>query len=215
MLGVALLLLGVAWYFAEPVTQEQARQRPIISGPAESKSTKTQTDSTTGLNESSQKTDPPDTAAIAETLFERSDVHALIQFRAELQEFFDYAETYQREDHSERANELLRDVMTLKENGFITSPEALTLRLSLLRYSATPEDFQAAAQTLINEAKEQAMQAEKAWAERDDPQLRAYRKAEKDIVREAQSMETFPNGQTQQEYLRERLKTLRSEVYGN
>ena len=149
----------------------------------------------------------------AREVFEQSMVRTVQDFRGDLQAFIDEAELLPAQDHEPRARELLARVRTLEENGYLTAPEALALRLSLLRYALPPDDYRAAAATLIDDARQRAEAAERDWAARSDPRLEAYRKLEREIVEESLAMSEFPDGMTRQAYLRERLQALRSEIY--
>ena len=164
---------------------------------------------------------PPDSGAqvtrsasqAALEAYERSPVRAMQALRDDLQAFVREAELLPAQDHEPRARELLAEVETFEESGYLTAPEALALRLSLLRYALPPDEYRVAAETLVSDARERAEQAERDWAARSDPRLERYRQLEREIVEESLSMTEFPDGMTRQAYLRERLQALRSEMF--
>ena len=150
---------------------------------------------------------------LAREIYERSIVKSVQSFRTELQGFIRDAELLPAQDHEPKARELLAEVDKLLTAGYLTGPEALALQLSLLKYVLPPDDYRATASMLVSEARQRAEQAEREWAARSDPKLERYRDEERRIVEQTAAMEDFPNGMTRQEYLRQKLRDLRSEIY--
>ncbi len=150
---------------------------------------------------------------LAQELFDRSVVKTIQDFRDDLQAFIRDAELLPAQDHEPEARELLAEVDRLAAAGYVSGPEALALQLSLLEYALPPDDFRAAAEALVSDARRRAENAEREWAERSDPQLETYRAEARRIVEQSATMDEFPDGMTRQDYLREKLRALRIETF--
>lgn len=150
---------------------------------------------------------------LAQEVFDQSIAKSVQNFRSDLGAFFREVELLPAQDYEPRARELLARVDSLAAAGYLTSPEALALRLSLLKYALSPNEYRAQANTLISDARRRAEQAEQEWVLQSDPKYEAYRAEERRIVEQSVTMSEFPDGMTRQAYLRERLRDLRSEIY--
>jgi hypothetical protein len=157
----------------------------------------------------------PTADQLAQEVLDQSIIKTIQSFRADLQAFVREAELLPAQDHEPRARELLAEVDVFSTAGYVTGPEALALRLSLLRYALPADDYLAAADTLVSDARQRAEHAEREWATRHDPKLERYRAEERRIVDESATMDEFPDGMTRQAYLREKLLELRSEIFRN
>lgn len=185
--------------------------KPSSSGP------ETSLKAVSSLSELQRQTDGKQSAAsveqLAREIYDQSAVKKVRDFGADLRAFIGEAELLPAQDHEPKARELLAQVDELAATGYVTGPEALALRLSLLKYALPPDDFRVAANSLVNDARERAERAEQEWATRDDPQLEQYHAEERRIVEQSASMTEFPDGMTRQAYLREKLRLLRSEIF--
>ncbi len=150
---------------------------------------------------------------LAREVFDQSIIKKVLGFREGLQAFIREAELLPAQDHEPRARELLEEVDALSAAGYMTAPEALALRLSLLKYALPAKDYRAAANTLVSDARQRAERAEREWATRPDPKLEYYRTEERRIVEQSATMDEFPDGMTRQAFLREKLRRLRSEIF--
>ena len=155
----------------------------------------------------------PTVEHLAQELYDQSIIRTVQDFRADLQAFVREAQLLPAQDHEPRARELLAEVDELSAAAYLTAPEALALRLSLLKYALPADEYRDVADTLVSEARQRAESAEREWASRSDPKLEYYRSEERRIVEQSAAMTEFPEGMTRQAYLRERLLELRIEVF--
>lgn len=216
LFGAAALVLG--WYLRDSGTP--AAPQALINDTAKStlfKPEDTPVKAATAPSELPTPSNGPERAASAEQqaqeVFDRSIIKTVQGFRADLQAFIREAELLPAQDHEPRARELLAEVDVLSADGYVTNPEALALRLSLLKYALPPDDYRAAATTLVSAARQRAQHAEREWATRSDPQLERYRTEARRIVEHSATLDEFPDGMTRQAFLRQRLRVLRSEIF--
>ncbi len=155
----------------------------------------------------------PSMTQLAARIYAESPIEAVQGFRTELGDFARETRLLPSQDYQSRARELLATVDRFEAEGYLTGPETLALRLSLLRYSLPPDEYRDTAKRLIDAARQQTAEAEQAWATRSDPRHERYRQLEREIVEQSIAMTSFPEGQTRQDYLRERLLALRTEIY--
>lgn len=186
-------------------------------GPVTSGSGEVHVEAAAGSPEESPPGEQPGQAIsfeqMAREVYDQSIMKTVQAFRADLQALVREAELLPAQDYETRARELLARVDRLAAGGYLTGPEALALRLSLLKYVLPPDDYRNAANNLVGDAQQLAEQAEREWAARSDPKLERYRAEERRIVEQSATMNEFPDGMTRQAYLREKLRDLRSEIY--
>ncbi len=175
------------------VTSESARSKPRAPGNGDERA--------------------PTAEQLARAAYDQSIVKKVLVFRDDLQSFIREAELLPAQDHEPKARELLAEVDLFSATGYLTGPEALALQLSLLKYALPADEYRATADKLVSDARQRAEEAEREWAARSDPKLEHYRSEERRIVEEAATMDEYPEGMTQQAYLRQRLMELRSEIF--
>lgn len=211
----SVVALALGWYLFDVNESETPRPKvadtvqpavaaPVINQPAAAN----RAAATSSEDEAS-----PSMIQLAEQIYAESPIEAVRDFRAELQEFASETKLLPTQDYQSRARELLATVDRFETEGYLTGPETLALRLSLLRYALPPDEYRDSAQRLIDAARQQTAKAEQAWATRSDPRHERYRQLEREIVEQSITMTSFPEGQTRQDYLRERLLALRTEIY--
>lgn len=132
-------------------------------------------------------------------------------FVDEVRDFFDAAGELPEEEREGRAAALRERIAEQEREGGLLPAEALMLKLALLR--ATSDD----PAVLDHESRRLIESHQRARAERapapPDPRFETYKRRESEIVREVLALEEIPGGLTRDEYLRRRLRDLRSEVY--
>ena len=108
-------------------------------------------------------------------------------------------------------------IETIEGDGRVMAYEGLALKLAWLeRNSASEAEFQDAARELVAEYRAKAEQSVREYDPYEDvPGFAEYKEAERRILQEVQAMESFPDGMTQQEYLRMRLQQAREAAYGS
>jgi hypothetical protein len=137
----------------------------------------------------------------------------LTDFRARMQRFIEQAQTYRRQDHEPAGQALLNEVASLEAADYLTGPEALALRLSVLRYILPPNAYQEQADALLGEAREEAARVECALAEQPDPRLERYHAAQRVLIEEVNAMSDVPGGIDRQTYLQREMAALRSTIF--
>lgn len=105
----------------------------------------------------------------------------------------------------------------IEADGRVMAYEALTLKLAWLEHnSANEAEFQEAAGDLVAEYRERAERSARDYDPYEDvPGFAEYKEAERRILQEVGAMESFPEGMSQQEYLRMRLQQAREDAYGS
>ena len=132
-------------------------------------------------------------------------------FSDEVRAFFDSAEGLSAEERERRAAELRERVVEQERSGALLPQEALVLKLALLHVTIDdPAVLDHERRTLV-ESYQQAQAARPPAPA--DPRFEAYKQREAEIVREVMDLEEIPGGLERSEYLRRRLRELRSEVY--
>jgi len=125
--------------------------------------------------------------------------------------FFDAAETLPDAEREARAAALREQIEERERAGALLPQQALMLRLALLRVTIDDPAVLDHETRMLSDAYRDA-QAARAPAP-PDPRFETYKAREAEIVREVMTLEEIPEGLGRDEYLRRRLRELRSEVY--
>jgi hypothetical protein len=132
-------------------------------------------------------------------------------FTDEVRDFFDSAAALSDEERELGAASLRGRIAEQERGGGLLPAEALMLKLALLR--VTIDD----PAVLDHESRSLTESYQKAQSARSpapaDSRFETYKQRESEVVREVLSLEEVPEGLTREEYLRRRLRELRSEVY--
>ena len=155
----------------------------------------------------------PSAEDVAAAQLARSPVARVEGFRRDLKTFVDEAETYPVNDYQARAKALLERVDEFRRQGYLSAPEALTLRLGLLKHTMSQEAYKAEADALIAQARAEAEAAERARAATPDPRLERYHAEERRIIDEAARSQRFADEQSRQAWLQAELTALRARIY--
>lgn len=129
-------------------------------------------------------------------------------FRQELHDFFAHEDV--AKDLSKVAG-LQQKLEELASQKLVTPFEELMIRLGLLKYTTDEATFESESARLIAEYKSM-IEAEKSTAS-PDPKHMTYKEREHQIMKEVLSMEEYPDGLSRDDYLKQRLDQVRSEVY--
>lgn len=164
----------------------------------------------TGAPTSATSTGTSATQNPVQGLEQEPEVTAYLQREAnkhELQAFFAGTGEMDAQEAWTLIDDLERDQRVL---GF----EALHLKLAWLEKQHTNrEKFESAAQALMDDYRKRA-QSQPAYNPEDIPGYTDYKARELAIIEQINSMQTFPNGMSREEYLREQLLEARLEAYG-
>lgn len=197
---LVLLALGAAWIYRTPfptVLVESASELPSV--------------------ESGKALYPEGAVSVEEELIailEDPRVQSYFRRQEDKQRLSDYFSGENTEITDEEAWQLID---AIERDGRIMAYEALALKLAWLeRNSASKAEFDAEAQSLIEEYRQRSLNSVKEYDPyKDVPGFAEYKEAEKQIVREVEQMNTFPDGMSRQEYLRRRLQEAREKAYGH
>lgn len=132
-------------------------------------------------------------------------------FIDEVRDFFDSAEDLSDEERELRATALRKRIAEQERGGGLLPAEALMLKLVLLRVTIDDPAVLDHERRSLTESHQEA-QAARAPAPAD-PRFETYKQLESEVVREVLALESIPEGLARNEYLRRRLRDLRSEVY--
>ncbi|MGH7289336.1 MAG: hypothetical protein ACREI8_15100 [Myxococcota bacterium] len=156
----------------------------------------------------------PETAAPARQLAQPAELDRYQEqnvFIGEVRDFFDSAEDLSDEERELRAAALRKRIAEQEHGGGLLPAEALMLKLVLLRVTIDdPAVLDHERRSLIESYQEARAASAPAPA---DPRFETYKQRESEVVREVLALESIPEGLTRNEYLRRRLRDLRSEVY--
>jgi hypothetical protein len=150
----------------------------------------------------------PDTASGPELArYEES-----VAFSEAVRAFFDGYRELGEAERDARAAEIRAQLDERERDGRVLPPEALLLRLGILRATVDdPAVLESESRRLIEEHR---IAAEQTAANRvPDPRDQDYQARQAEIAREVMALAEIPGGVSREEYLRERLRELRIEMY--
>jgi hypothetical protein len=137
-----------------------------------------------------------------------------IAFRDAVRAFFDGYRDLAKSERTARAAQIEQQLEERERDGRVLPQEALVLRLGLLR--ATIDDPAVLESESRRVLADYRAAAERAAADRaPDPRDAEYEARQAVIAREVMALEEVPGGLAREEYLRERLRELRLEVYAD
>jgi hypothetical protein len=115
------------------------------------------------------------------------------------------------------AEDVWQLIESIESEGRVMAYEALALKLEWLeRNSANKQEFEQAAQGLVENYRQKSEQNMREYNPYEDvPGFAEYKEMEKRIIQEVQQMSSFPDGMTEQQYLRKRLQEAREKAYGS
>ena len=156
----------------------------------------------------------PETAAPAQQLAQPAELDRYQEqnaFTDEVRDFFDSAEDLSDEERELRAAALRKRIAEQERGGGLLPAEALMLKLALLRVTIDDPAVLDHESRGLTESYQEAQAARAPTPA--DPRFETYKQRESEVVREVLALEEIPGGLTREEYLRRRLRDLRSEVY--
>lgn len=111
--------------------------------------------------------------------------------------------------------EIWQLIDTIEREGRVMAYEGLALKLAWLeRNSASEAEFDTAAQALMEEYRRNAESSAREYDPYEDvPGFADYKRAEQRIIERVKGMDSFPDGVTRQEFLRQQLQAAREEAY--
>jgi hypothetical protein len=137
-----------------------------------------------------------------------------IAFRDAVRAFFDGYRDLAPSERAARAAQIEQLLAARERDGRVLPQEALVLRLGLLR--ATVDDPAVLESESRRVLEDYRAAAERAAASRaPDPRDAEYQARQAQVAREVMALEEIPGGVAREEYLRERLRELRIEVYAD
>lgn len=147
-------------------------------------------------------------------LLENPRVQTYLQRERDKQALVDY---FSGEDESLGDEEVRQLIESIESDGRVMAYEGLALKLAWLeRNSSSKTEFDRRAQELVRQYRERSEQSAREYDPYEEvPGFAQYKVLEQEIIRQAQSMESFPNGMSQQEYLRKRLQEARETAYAD
>jgi len=210
--GIALGTLGLAGYFSvhnmSPLvttTSTASTPSPAITQAIETLETKSSSVDVSALSSDTLTADQ-------KALLAHPKVQAYLKREQEKNTLKQYFE--QPTGHNPES--IYNLIEKIESEGRLLGFEALNLKLAWLEIN-TPDEgaFKAASQKLLNTYKQRAAQAAENYAPEKIAGYSEYKKMETEIINEVMAMDSFPNGHSQQSYLRERLLKARILAYGS
>lgn len=154
--------------------------------------------------------DGADTALSEEQIARVENYLELESTRQSIQDYFD--DPFEQAD---RAPAILDAINQLERDGRVIGFEAMHLKLSWLALNTDDEaSYERQATALIEGYAARDRAAQKAFKPESIPGFSDYKAREAEIIAEVNAMDSFPQGQTRQQYLRERLLEARIAAYG-
>jgi hypothetical protein len=174
------------------------------------------TDSPMALLDSSNEAAQPPTDAQLQQLLMNPAVQTQEQrlaFHQAYRNFVSHASELSPAQRNSQAQALREQIETYEQRRELAMSESLLLQLGLIQLTASDEQAQKdQAAALV--ARYKALSAEReAKATVPSAEFRRYKSDEKRIVEEVLSMDSFPDGLSRDEYLRQRLQQAREEHY--
>lgn len=106
-------------------------------------------------------------------------------------------------------------IESLEQQQRVLGFEALHLKLAWLeKQHDNREDFNAAAQQLLEEYRQRAAEAGDSYRPENVPGYTDYKARESEIIAQVNRMQSFPDGLSRAEYLRQQLLDARLQAYG-
>lgn len=174
------------------------------------------TDSPMALLDSASEAAQPPTDAQLQQLLMNPAVQTQEQrlaFHQAYRNFVSHASELSPVQRNNQAQALREQIETYEQRRELAMSESLLLQLGLIQLTASDEQAQKdQAAALV--ARYKALSAEReAKAAIPSAEFRRYKNDEKRIVEEVLSMDSFPDGLSRDEYLRQRLQQAREEHY--
>lgn len=147
----------------------------------------------------------------AQTFLARND------FERRTRDFLREAASLNENTRIERARALNAEIDDREQTKEFSAGEAIMLRIGLIQATVTDERERARqTQTLIDRYRHQAELGETRFLaqQRNDARFQAYKAEESKVVSEVLAMQEYPDGMSQDDYLRERLQQAREYIYG-
>lgn len=118
-------------------------------------------------------------------------------------------------DHTDE--EIWQLIEAIEGEGRVMAYEGLALKLAWLeRNSASKAEFDAAARELMEKYRREAESSAREYDPYEDvPGFAEYKQAEQRIIERVKAMDSFPDGASRQEYLRQQLQAAREKAYSN
>ncbi len=114
----------------------------------------------------------------------------------------------------EQAQAMWDYIESLEQSNAVMGFEALHLKMAWLeKNSASEEEFKNRTTELMEKFRREAHASAAKYNPENTPEFKNYKQQEKAIVAEVQNMTSFPDGMTQQAYLRQRLLEARVDAY--
>ena len=129
-----------------------------------------------------------------------------------MQSFLDAPEEVPETQRAETADHYRALVRDHAARGEFSGAEALMLELALLRQQVAEDDYPESAQALMDTYSDDSKTREAAWRATSTDQLAVYKQREQAVMEAVREMDSFPDGMTQGQYLRERLQAEREKL---
>lgn len=215
---LVLLVTGSYLLVTQDATKLDTPGHDTIPAPAVLSSTEFRADTSAGT--------PPSNTASDDTLSEgyTAKQEALLK-HPKVQAYFDQQQAKKALDayfNNKESEEVYTDeeiwqiIERIESEGRVFAFEALSLKLRWLEKNADNElDFKARSEDLIAGYRARAEAAQNYQPESELPAFAEYKKEEARIIKEIESMQSFPEGMTRQEYLRKSLLEARIKAYSS
>jgi hypothetical protein len=116
---------------------------------------------------------------------------------------------------AQQAEELIVKIKSKESELEITAAESSSLQLAIMKKVLSDDEYNDFAKKLIEQKSKEAdaYQQKHLQSLANDSKYQDYKAREKKVVEEVLSMDTFPDGLSQDEYLRQRLDEITQEIY--
>lgn len=138
------------------------------------------------------------------------------RFERDARDFVQRAGSLPVAERESRARRLEAEISERERAGELSAGESMLLRAAMIEAQAGTDEAQARRiAELVQHYRDDAAQREAAWIARQqgDPRMQAYKSREQAVVAEVMAMDTFPDGMTRDQYLRERLQQEREAAW--
>lgn len=118
------------------------------------------------------------------------------------------------DDQEQLAQSMLRQVDNFFEQKQINQSELLFLKLAVMKYVMSPDSYKEYANREIKDYEQLSQQKWQEYLNNRSPEFIDYKQKERELVERIMQMNSFPDGLTREQYLRQEIEKLKAEAYG-
>lgn len=117
-------------------------------------------------------------------------------------------------DQEQLAQSMLQQVDNFFEQKQISQSELLFLKLAVMKYVMSPDSYKEYASSEIKNYEQLSQQKWQEYLNNRSPEFIDYKQKERELVERIMQMNSFPDGLTREQFLRQEIEKLKAKAYG-